>query len=103
MKSPIERSFFDNNVSVKAHKLIKPDLLAAHALTGCDTVASAHGISKMAALKVLRSRKCELNQLGQIHHGQALTVAAEARSVAFVLACYGRGSCRSLTEARQKA
>jgi len=56
MTSPIEgRSFLDIKASVKTHKQVIPDLLAAHALTGCDTVASPHGIGKVTALKVLRS------------------------------------------------
>ena len=101
--SPIEgRSFLDIETSVKTYKQIIPDLLAAHALTGCDTVASPQGIGKMTALKVLKSNTCKLDQLGQIDNGQPLTAAAENQSVAFVLACYGQESCRSLTEARQR-
>jgi len=49
------RSFLDIKAPVETHKQVIPDLLAAHALTGCDTVASSHGIGKMTALKVLRS------------------------------------------------
>jgi len=56
MTSPIEgRSFLDITASVETHKQVMPDLLAAYALTGCDTVASPHGIGKMTALKLLRS------------------------------------------------
>jgi len=40
--------------------------------------------------------------VGLVQHEQPLTIAAEKQSVAFVLACYGQGSCRSLTETRQK-
>jgi len=61
MTSPIEgRSFLDIKASVETHKQVIPDLLAAHALTGCDTVASPHGIGKMTALKVLRSQIVDL-------------------------------------------
>ena len=103
MTSPVEgRSFLDIETSVKTYKQIIPDLLATHALTGCDTVASPQGIGKMTALKVLKSNTCKLDQLGQIDNGQPLTAAAENQSVAFVLACYGQESCRSLTEARQR-
>ncbi len=38
-----------------------PDLLAAHGLTGCDTVAQCYGIGKGVALKVLLAvRRCIL-------------------------------------------
>ena len=36
------------------------DLLAAYGLTGCDTVATYHGIGKGVALKVLRSETLSL-------------------------------------------
>jgi len=100
MTSHIEgKSFLDIKASVETHKQVIPGLLAAHALTGCDTVPSPHGIGKMTALKVLRSQKCGLNQVGLVQHGQPLTIAAKKQSLAFVLACYGQESCRSLTEA----
>ena len=41
MVSPIQRrSVLDINAAVEEHSSIVPDLLAAHGLTGCDTVAS---------------------------------------------------------------
>lgn len=103
MASPVEgRSFLDIKASAQKYSQIIPDLLAAHALTGCDTVASPHSIGKMTALKVLKSQTCRLDQLGLIQQGQPLSAAAERQSVAFVLACYSQGSCRSLSEARQR-
>ena len=67
MTSPIEgRSFLDIEASVKMHREVILDLLAAHELTGCDTVASPHGIGKMTALKVLRTQSYRLDQLGLI-------------------------------------
>nr|CAD7262620.1 unnamed protein product [Timema shepardi] len=36
------------------HKVIVSDLLATHALSGCDTVPSLYGIGKQKALKALR-------------------------------------------------
>jgi len=47
--------------------------------------ASTHGIGKMTALKVLRSQKCGLDQVGLVQHWQPLTIAAEKQSVTFVL------------------
>ena len=103
MASPIEgRALLDVNASVDAHKNIVPNLLAAHALTGCDTVASPYGIGKLTALKVLKAGACGLDQLGQIDIEVPLTQAAEKQPMDFMLACYGQVGVRSLTEARQK-
>lgn len=78
MASPVEgRSFLDIKASAQKYSQIIPDLLAAHALTGCDTVASPHSIGKMTALKVLKSQTCRLDQLGLIQQGQPLSAAAE--------------------------
>lgn len=56
MESPIrQRGVIDIDATVNANPLIIPNLLAAHALSGCDTVASYFGIGKGKALKVLRS------------------------------------------------
>ena len=41
-----------------------PDILAAHELTGCDTVAQRHGIGKGVALKVLHSQVHSLSHFG---------------------------------------
>ena len=54
MVSPIRgRAVIDINATVDLHRDIIPDLLAAHGLTGCDTVATYFGIGKAAALRVL--------------------------------------------------
>ncbi|KAG1655292.1 hypothetical protein GQR58_024612 [Nymphon striatum] len=71
---------------------IANDLLAAHGLTGCDTVASCYGIGKGVALKVLRSNKHKLNYVD-------LTDVVE-QATHFMIACYGQSGCSSFTEAR---
>ena len=54
MVCPIQdRAMIDINATVEKHCSI-PDLLAAHGLMGCDTVAQCHGIGKGVALKVLQ-------------------------------------------------
>ena len=54
MVSPIRgRAVIDINATVDLHRDIIPDLLAAHGLTGCDTVATYFGIGKAAVLRVL--------------------------------------------------
>ena len=56
MVSPInDREVIDINATVNQHRKIIPNLLAAHGLTGCDTVATYFGIGKTVALKVRRS------------------------------------------------
>ena len=47
----------DINASVDKNRTIMDDLLAAHGLTGCDTVAMYHGIGKGVTLKVLKTGK----------------------------------------------
>ena len=55
MESPQHnRSAIDINLTVQNNQPIVPSLLAAHALTGCDTVASFFGVGKKKVLNVLR-------------------------------------------------
>ena len=54
MVSPIHgRSMIDINATVNQHRDIILNLLAAHGLTGCDTVAPYFGIGRSVALNVL--------------------------------------------------
>ena len=56
MESPKkERTVIDIDATVKDNLSIIPGLLATHALTGCDTVATCYGIGKGTALKVLHA------------------------------------------------
>ena len=100
MISPIRgRTVIDINASVDKNRAIMDDLLAAHGLTGCDTVATYHGIGKGVALKVLRTGTLSLSKVGDI------TVSVEEallQSTHFMLSCYGHPECVSLTDARQK-
>ena len=53
------------NEVVRAHSEILPNLLAGHALTGCDTVSSFCGIGKATVLKKLKAFK-GLLKLGEL-------------------------------------
>ncbi len=65
MESPLRgRHALDINATSEANKSIVPGLLAAHAISGCDTVASYYGIGKGKALKVLKKGQYELSLLG---------------------------------------
>ena len=79
--------------------VIMGDLLAAHGLNGCDTVATYHGIGKGVALKVLRSETLSLSEVGDM---TLYVEEALEQSTSFVLSCYGHPECSSLTESRQK-
>ena len=65
MISPIRgRTVIDINASVDKTPAIMGDLLAAHDITGCDTVATYHGIGKAVTLKILRSSGFSLSKVG---------------------------------------
>ena len=49
-----ERALVDIGKTVAENQDIAPYLLAAHALSGCDTVAKPYGIGKKTAIKVLQ-------------------------------------------------
>ena len=102
--SPIAgRSLLDIQASTDRHRSIIPDLLAAHALTGCDTVASPHGIGKMTALKVLNSGEYSLSQIGVQQVGTNISLTAIEQATKFCLGCYGQKECATLSEARLNA
>ena len=73
------------------------DLLACHALSGCDTVACYFGISKVKALKTLRAG-FSLSCLGNIH---ASFPDVRKQATEFVGACYGHKHHTSMSEARK--
>ena len=100
MVSPIRgRTVIDIHESVDKNRAIMGDLLAAHGLTGCDTVATHHGIGRGVVLKVLRSATLSLSKVGDM-----ILYVEEAleQSTSFMLSCYGHPECSSLTDARQK-
>ena len=58
-----EWSIVDIGLTVKVNKEIIPGTLAAHAASGCDSVAPYHGVGKASIVKKLRLGK-ELKLLG---------------------------------------
>ena len=101
MVSPIRgRTCIDINATVEKHRSLMHDLLlAAHGLTGCDTVATYHGIGKGVALKTLKTNKCPLSKLGDMNSMLPDVILQATR---FMLMCYGHFECQSMTSARQK-
>ena len=82
--SATERTVIDLAATVKRHAAIISQLLAAHALSGCDTVARFSGLGKATVIKHLQKGH-KLEQLGQLNAALP-DVIAEASS--FVAACY---------------
>ena len=53
MQSPIHgRTCVDIPATVMKHRNIIPQVLAVHALSGCDTVAATYGVGKVTAISV---------------------------------------------------
>ncbi|KAG0724080.1 hypothetical protein GWK47_041399 [Chionoecetes opilio] len=80
-----ERTSVNIGDTVIKHQAIVPQLLAAHALTGFDTVGCYFGIGKIKAVKVLRAGY-KLDSIGQ-PEAQHETIIREATQ--FIAACYG--------------
>ena len=59
-----ERTIVDIGATVKKHQTIVPYLLAAHAISGCDTVPYCYSIGKGSVLKAL-SKGVKLEKLGE--------------------------------------
>ena len=70
-----------------------------HGLTGCDTVATYHGIGKGIVLKVLRSGGHSLSKVGDI---TSSVQDALGKSTSFIVSCYGHPESASLTDVHQK-
>ena len=79
---------------------IAPQLFSAHAMTGCDTVASYFGIGKTKVVKVLEAG----NRLNHLGNPSVNLEAVLCESTAFVAACYGQ-KCETretMTDVRYK-
>ena len=99
MESPAHRrQTIDIRAKAKEHANILLNLLAAHGLSGCDTVAPYYGIGKMKILKTLKQGNHSLSCLGD-SNAKWPDVVKQATS--FMLACYyGVPKLYSMTQAR---
>ena len=101
MESPVnDRLSTDVGATATLHSDIAHNLLATHALTGCDTVAATFGIGKATAINVAK-RGFSLLSLGKLH---STTDQIGQQAVAFMSACYGShlSKCTSMTDCRQR-
>ena len=99
IESPIkQRDVVDIGSTVCKCKDIVPQILLAHTLSGCDTVACCFGIGKGTILKTVQSGY-ELSSHGQI---DALFIEIMNQATAFMTACYGQTNCENMSQARHK-
>ncbi|KAI9528029.1 hypothetical protein NQZ68_024785 [Dissostichus eleginoides] len=86
MESPRkERAIVDIKVTPSKHSEIVENLLPAHAISGCDTVASYYGLGKGSVIKVLKAGY----QLSAIGNMDAPFQQVLDPATAFISACYG--------------
>ena len=91
------RQTIDSRATAKEHANILPNLLAAHGLSGCDTIAPCYGIGKMKIFKTLKQRNHSLSCLGDSNANWPDVVK---QAISFMLACYGVPKLDSMTQAR---
>ncbi|KAG0729109.1 hypothetical protein GWK47_031017 [Chionoecetes opilio] len=98
MQSPVYgRCCIDIKATYMKHSTIVPDLLAIHAISGCNSVAATYGIGKATALTVA-SKRYRLDLLGDVA-AKVTQVTEQAKE--FMVAFYGVKKCSSMTECRQ--
>ena len=94
-----QRSTIDIKATVEKNHVIVPGLLAAHALSGCDTVPTYFGIGKGTALKILNAAPYSLTVLGSLN---ALLSEVVHQSTMFIASCYSRIAVNDMSEIRYK-
>ena len=98
MESPVHgRQTVDIRATAKEHANILPNLLAAHGLSGCDTVAPCYDIGEMKILKTLKQGNHSLSCLGDSIANWPDVVK---QATSFMLTCYGVPKLDSMTHAR---
>lgn len=97
MESPIqERAIVDIKSTLAKHAQIVKNILQAHAISGCDTVASYFGLGKGSVIKVLKAGY-DLSALGDMNapFDQVINQAT-----AFISACYGIQKSSNMSRTR---
>ena len=91
-----ERSSIDIHATVKKNQDIVPKILAAHGLTGCDSVVMLHVIEKGTAIIKLKPVPL-FRYLGNLC---APLDEVIKESIKFICACYSIKERNNLSEAR---
>ena len=92
------RKRINTPATLEEHSHIIGDLLAAHALSGCDTTSTLYGIGKCTVLRVLKSGR-SVEKLGHIDEHDADVLL---QCTAFIAACYGYTDETDMTAVRFK-
>lgn len=80
----------------RIHEHIVDGLIAAHALSGCDTVDQLYGIGKTKVVKVLQDGH-QLSELGNVNAAMADVLQ---ESTKFIPYCYGYSTATTITDVR---
>ena len=88
----------DLNAIVQQHADVIPNLLAAHALTGCDTTSSMANIGKATVFKRLQT----FNERLRLGEGEDLTDEVLTSCQRFASSCYGQFSSMPLEKMRAR-
>ena len=89
--------FLDIKETAKKHNGIIQNLLPAHALSGCDTVASYFGVGKGTVIKILKQLRHDLSVIGNIN-APIEDIIHQAN--AFISACYRVNDSNNMTSTR---
>ena len=93
------RAAIDIAATMQSLTNIIHELLPAHAVSGCDTVAMFRRFGK-AMLKTVQANKCSVSLLGDVN---ASVEDITKQTIAFVCRCYNSPNAATMTEARIKA
>ena len=97
MESPSkERAILDIKLTQAKHKEIVTNLLPAHAISGCDTVACYLGIGKGRVIKHLKEG-CDLSAIGNVDAPLQQVIDQATR---FISACYGMKDSTDMSHTR---
>ena len=88
------RAVIDITATVNHLQSIIPELLPAHALTGCDTVSMCHGIGETKMFKALEGGKCSLSLMGDLN----VTIESITKqATVFMCWCYNIPDANTIT------
>ena len=90
----------DISATYQSHTSIIPNLLAAHGLSGCDTVCAYFGIGKKTVINVLKKKDIDLSALGFLDQPYE-NYLNQGRN--FILNCYNQSKVKILNDAQKKA
>ena len=91
-----EKAILDIKLTQAKHKEIVTNLLPAHAISGCDTVACYLGIGKGRVIKHLKER-CDLSAIGNVDAPLQQVIDQATR---FISACYGMKDSTDMSHTR---